>query len=319
MAPKSKAGAKAGAKTRAKRGTKEHENALQRVRYHVARSKKSIRKEYAKASRAEKAEWAKKWAETQNFDWVVCRKTKHRSKVARDGKEFEWLTEDGLLTAEGWTEENQNTPFGLRAHARAQAVVTSCKKLKGFTRVDSQHGDVLYKKILVKGAEVNESGEMVSTSLYKKSSMADAEAATSSSSSGSSSSSDDDDDDDTTSNDEPMAELEDTAGSKRCECLMGKSASLMAKMSTWDASSMVFLKPWEPKLKEVLENLAKGQGSLTKIMASEGDIAKHKKTLNEVEKFVHDGEALYDLIQPILSSVLAANATINRAGSSADK
>jgi len=127
MAPKGAKGkAKASSAKSSAKGSRErnkdHENAMQRMRYHLTKSKKDIKKEFKKCTSKQKREWAEKFDRTGNVDFVVTRKTKSSAKFEESGDEGEYLTSDEIYAAMGWTEANKNTPTGQRAAARAEGI-----------------------------------------------------------------------------------------------------------------------------------------------------------------------------------------------------
>ena len=289
----------------------QHENLLQKVRYHVSRSKKEIRKAYSKASRAEKQKWASTFEKTGNFDFVVTRKTKYKGQKESEGVDFEWLTADGVYTAEGWSEAIKGTPSGQRAAARAEAILATCRKLKNHTMESDQHGEMLYKRSLHKGSKRKEKGECLSTSLFKKAEMKDGEvgSSTSSTSRSTSSSTTDssDEEEEEGEGDTPKKQKEDTASTTKAEQMLGKCAALQALLSAWDPTTMVWLKPWEKNIKEAQANIVHAQDKLTNIVTG-ADSTNQKDAMQDATKKLEEAQKLHDLVHPINQSVLAANA-----------
>ena len=155
--PKAKAAPKKKrASSRATPESVEHSNMMQRMRYHMNKSKAELKAEYGKLTTHQKRDHAKQWQKTGNFDFVATLKKEGKSESWKTSSVGTWFSQDQIYRDEGWTEENQHTPIGQRAAARANAIISGCKKMKGYVRDDPQHGDCLYKRLRIEEADVSE-------------------------------------------------------------------------------------------------------------------------------------------------------------------
>ena len=109
--------------------SKEHRNFLARFRHAIKAGGADLKRRFDDASKLEKKRWRKVFGADGNFDRVESSKTIEKSRESNETKGADWLTADGILAAEGWSEENRNTEFGQRAERRAQLLIRQCTKM----------------------------------------------------------------------------------------------------------------------------------------------------------------------------------------------
>ena len=121
-----------------------------------------------------KQDWHTKWNKCKDFDTIYTRKTESRSQRKDKTKSGMWLTADGVYKEEGWTEDNQNTPTGQRAAARAEAVLAACRALgKRWMRTDPQTGERLFNRVKYSDVETSGHEQSINTHQLKKSKIED--------------------------------------------------------------------------------------------------------------------------------------------------
>ena len=311
-AAKCKAKAKAkGAPRQLTEEQRNHDNLMARYRYALERSKRAVRKQHAKATAAERKMWAKKFAATGSFDFVEVLKREDKARVENRRKRGRWMTEDAIYAEEGYTEANKNTPFGIRAAARAKATVDYCKKMgKKYCRRHEQHGDKIFRKLDDTDDTCRTHKQSLETVGTRKVNSEEAEHAddvdsdddeskngSDESSSSSNSSGDKNDDDD---------EDEKASCNEKAKAL-GSCIALKAKMEDMnDPKKYKWLEPWAPKIQKAVEGLNEASQSLLKVVAGDRDNAMKQKAMECVE----ESTRLYDVLKPVHETMLAATEKI---------
>ena len=127
--------------------SKEHANKMARFRYQLSNDKTNIRQAYKDMTAGCKKDFCKEWQKTKKFDYGLIFKKEGSTDHQRAQDLGDFMTEDGILRAEGWTEQNQKTEMGIRARARTDCIMNACKKIKGHTKIHPQHGETLYRRL----------------------------------------------------------------------------------------------------------------------------------------------------------------------------
>ena len=305
VTPRCKAATKRRTQTEGEQGTEasakstQHAAAMKRLRTAVRGSKEDIRKQYNKISKLQKQEWAKQYDETKNFDWVITKKSEARKNMKKLLENAEWMTSDGLLLAEGWSESNQHSEFGQRAAARALAIETHCKKLgKKFVKKHRQHGEYIYPRLTNLSQIVKEHEKCIATEVSKEGKVDEAEnqkGATSSSSGFSSMSESDADDTDDEDDPEPKKGAKPNANAAYAANQIGACVAMDEAMKKFDPHTHKWLEPWKQQLEDVRKALAIAKETFTtSLSASVTD--KHTQ---DGEQALQAAQALNNILQPV--------------------
>ena len=280
--------------------------AMARLRGQVANSKKHVKHEYSKLKKTEKRAWARKYESTGNFDWVKSSKRESKKKRKADDSLGKYLTEDGMLTAEGWTPENAQSDFGLRAQARAKAIVEYCKKVGGeMIRRHSQHGETTYKRLEESVLNSKEHTQEVATEMTKEGEAATASSERGMSSEESSSSSDSHGDSSDDEDDQPKEHDEEPTGPAAASAaasdtgLLGECICLKEKLRLFDETTQEWLKPWASQLKNARDMLTKAADSLLKGIAKKLGATE----METVREALAEGTRMYNIISPVHQSM----------------
>ena len=245
-------------------------------------------------------------------------KTESKKKTHRNRSKGEWLTEDGVYAAEGWTPESQNTEAGIRAFHRAKCIVDQCKKMnsKEYVRPHRQHGEAMYKR-LSETEETNRDHEQgMTTQLSKKGRMEDAEEekgmTSASEDSSKSSDSDSDSDNESSEGENKLAPEEIAIGSSVASSVassLGTCMSLKEKLKRYNAKELLWLKPWAGQLEKAEVQLDTSQSSLLKGM---NEKRSDKESEEKAEAAIKEANSLIAIIAPIYESMEAAKSKLGQ-------
>ena len=298
---------------------KARDRALKRFRHNLEKSKKSVKKEWARTADKDKEKWRTQFAASGDFDFVKDIKTERRSHKKSKSTKGVWMTEDKLLATEGWTADNAESEVGQRAFRRATLTMDMCKKIgKKFIKKHPQHGERLYKRLEMEESDVKNREQALQTLLEKQADVDDAVGQEGipeeSGSSGSSDADDSDNDSDSESaSSKPSKKKRSTCVDqeeiqRRTEAL-GKCVSLESQMKGFDWKKFNWLSSWS---KQITESTSKLAGAKDCIVAALNGAARTPE-YEEATKTISIAEHLVGVITPVHRTMLEATQKLNAA------